>query len=600
MSRIIQFRFALVLAVSFMAFTVNASDESDRELCESTLGGHCAATSSIGCECQGSTFVSLAYSCMKTGAQFYCQSEQDQCECRHSDGRIEAHFVTDIPAQMRGKNMSYAGATGPGVPVTTNPTNNGDKGTGNGTNPPTGISNAADPAKPQDATAAATPQQQAAQQPQQQQQPPQPPQMPGGGGGDQKPQDQKQDGGSPQFGQCKANPAMNDDSQLDSAANQFCSSGKGQVQGAIQKFKQAKKKCGQDNQQGNMKCYESCNKDTQNGVSNAMKQFNTNGKTVEALKQDQAANNGLSDAMKNHMAQCGAAKSACDSSCAEANKAKDDLKQKAQQAAQQCQQMEGQQTKDQKEGKQSMAGAGQINSALGQEDQKSGEFGPSLADKTSQCGNDMSRENNGAAKNLGELMKALADALQKQKNAEAQGAGDQTAAASTTPNPCVSGRESGCSLAGETQDPTKIGVAAADPRKPASTTAGTTTSTAGGLADMGSMPGGSGDSASAASIGGSGGGGSAGGFSKSADKEAVKTIPNGNILGGIDSGGGGGGGWASSAKKAVDALRSYLPGQSKAPKQIAGQGITGPGGWTNWDKVRRRYEDKRATFLTED
>jgi hypothetical protein len=80
---------------------------------------------------------------------------------------------------------------------------------------------------------------------------------------------------------------------------------------------------------------------------------------------------------------------------------------------------------------------------------------------------------------------------------------------------------------------------------------------------------------------------------------------NTNILGGEGGGGGGGGSWGGSGSEGYGngrGLRQFLPGGSKDPRALAGQGVvskevTSQGGKSNWEKVRERYRDNKPSLL---
>lgn len=98
--------------------------------------------------------------------------------------------------------------------------------------------------------------------------------------------------------------------------------------------------------------------------------------------------------------------------------------------------------------------------------------------------------------------------------------------------------------------------------------------------------------------GGAGIGGSSVGQGGAKAEAAVKKGLDANILAGT-SGGGSTGKWSA----ATDKLRQYLPGGKKDPAMnVAGQQawtkeVTSEGGKSNWDKVKDRYRENRATLL---
>jgi hypothetical protein len=102
---------------------------------------------------------------------------------------------------------------------------------------------------------------------------------------------------------------------------------------------------------------------------------------------------------------------------------------------------------------------------------------------------------------------------------------------------------------------------------------------------------------------GMGGGGSGGGTMDNNGAVASKHL-NGNILGGGFGGGGGGGGVSGAGPGyGEDArLKAYAPGGAKDPaRSIASQlakEVTPQAGKTNWEKVRLRYMDNYSSLLS--
>lgn len=126
---------------------------------------------------------------------------------------------------------------------------------------------------------------------------------------------------------------------------------------------------------------------------------------------------------------------------------------------------------------------------------------------------------------------------------------------------------------------------AVDPRSPASTAGGS-----------------SGDAGMGSGYAGSGAGGNGGVNNKDGAQANTRTIPNSNVLGGVDSGSGGASGFSFSSSS-KSAMRDFLPGHSRDPRAISGQysipDVTGAGGRNNWDKVRERYKDNRGSLIND-
>lgn len=106
---------------------------------------------------------------------------------------------------------------------------------------------------------------------------------------------------------------------------------------------------------------------------------------------------------------------------------------------------------------------------------------------------------------------------------------------------------------------------------------------------------------SAGLSGGGGGGSGAGSGGGAGGGKGLDT----NILGGVGGGGGGAGSrGVSSFNGGGSKYKAYLPGGEKDPNKMAGQQVwdkevTGQGGKSNWEKVRDRYLDNKATLLNQ-
>jgi hypothetical protein len=321
---------------------------------------------------------------------------------------------------------------------------------------------------------------------------------------------------------------------------------------------------------------------------------------------------GLQNSMNATKAACTSTKSDCETKCKSASEAGSKLSSTASQAVSQCQQKYSAPGQEALKAKCQTA-ATNIQQAV-QKDNAESPKGPTVAGKAGQCKGELSN-------NLADILKMLADLLNMLM--QAQKTGDETAA---TMDPVASASVD-CSLPENQQKQDCI--CKRDPRTPGCPNNLTKAGDGAGFSSLsgdavnlpvtngnpaatlpsegpvlpgmaGGMDAGGGQGMLGAGMGGMGGGGSPGGKDDKAAGPAGSGLKADVYSGdGMGGSGGGGGSWASSSDTRGGARKPTAAGARGASGLNPSKYVTGPGGRTNWEKVKIRYGENRPTFLNE-
>jgi hypothetical protein len=368
------------------------------------------------------------------------------------------------------------------------------------------------------------------------------------------------------------------------------------VGGQVSAWTKARAACKTKNMTAQMRCYEACSATAQKGLTEA----NQIGSTIAPSQTNQtaiktgAAAKAMQQSMGFYKVECETAKKECSTGCGSAEKAADAAIQAA--SAVVCDPMGDPMCPSNK---------AKVIAAVSKDKQEAKTLSTG---KKGQCDKELSEKMADAL----EMLKGLMDMLQSA--AQTQGESDQAA----TP---IDPKD--CSVAANKE--TQYCICVADPRlpgcdailgSPANTAATNFNSNdvplikpqerpepnLGAPSAESLLPPSDGDSSlNAAGMMAGGNGGPSGGSASAAgadNKEGSnKSGLSAAVLGGDSGGGGGGGGWSSaSAAKSNSKSGRTVAGSAAKTTQYSNQ-VTGPGGRTNWYKVKERYIDNRPTFL---
>lgn len=433
-------------------------------------------------------------------------------------------------------------------------------------------------------------------------------------------------GGGVNLGQCTANDRGKDSEQQSTVAalnklNAY--PGGGAAISAANDYISKAKKCAADGKAATTECTEQCSPKIKEMANNTnqkgQEQAAAGDRTSDAARVEiQKVNNEIGG-YKAFQAACAPPKASCSTGCKEAYQKLQEVQGKV--SAVNCETYNPSQPAMYS---QCNAAKGAANSKVASLLQAEGNASDpdAVVGKQAKCDGELSKNQANAGNMLGELMKALAAALQNMKQSgDSTGSTETPATASTTDCsleankytetckcqlPWGNPRAAGCPGA-NTAPSTVSGLGGDSSSEPGTKNTDSSVSTpAPSTPVMGPIAGSDGGVATPAGYAGGGyGGGGAGskgsdGNSKNAEAKKAGTASVYSGDGGGGGGGGGYGGYGDSSSKSKAGTPTSFSRKVAGASPAEAAAVTGAGGRTNWQKIAERYRDNTPTLLRDE
>lgn len=382
------------------------------------------------------------------------------------------------------------------------------------------------------------------------------------------------------------------------------------AQGAFDAWKAARERCKTASDAAQTECIEGCSSHMARGTQETNQRAEAYDPESTNNSSGQQAGNITNQAAHTEAARaaCQSTKTGCDQACQAAKDAGQQLIGAANAAAAQC----PNNPPEMRQTRECLPAAQRIQERVTADNRHSAR-GPTVGGKAGQCKGELNNNLNDMMKLLQELAKAIMEAMKRGDSSAASQAKTETPLDCSLPEnqqkqECICRRDPrtpGCPnnlvKAGDGAAASNLAGQRVDLPGKESEIQGNLPPAGPTLPGAGVVNGGAGQGMLAGGGGGGPGGGGAGSGPESAEAGPAGSGLKADIYSG-DGGGGGGGastvwssGGSSSARRGAASLGGKRAGGAGAPPQY----VTGPGGRSNWEKVKIRYGENRPTFLSE-